>query len=36
MGYIRGERQTEGGLRLCMGDIRGEVRDRGRFEAMCG
>ena len=29
-------RGTEGGLRLCVSDIRGEERDRGRFEAMCG
>ena len=28
--------KTEGGLRLCVGDIRGERKDRGRFEAMCG
>ena len=28
--------QTEGGLRLCVGDIREKGADRGWFEAMCG
>ena len=36
MGEIRDVGQIEGGLRLCLGDIRDERADRGRFEAMCG